>query len=638
MNPTENCLSRGTDSLEDDTAIAFGRLLRGGLLLGGIVALVLAAGCRKPPSPRSDKGDSAVTRSDPWDGAARRLRRETDLITCRTALGILNNELGSQNNTSRPASLSAEAEAAIARLVPLDPADREEIHGGVFSSHDPVYLAECLYLRDAAQNLQVPGLKPEQAADLGFAWVCRQVYLNPWLLPTRTGAIAAAVPPSYVLRRGSGSALERMYVFLALLQQMGLDGCLIGPPGAAEVAAYSAVTKDKKPIPGGPALPFWAVGVRTGNEIRLYDPWRGEAFPATLNEMRSRPESCKAWLEDKGNSSGVTQQDIAAAAVYVAAPVNSLSSRMAMLEEKVKGDLKVRLAVDAAALQAAFPGPKPTFWNPVNDRFAYGRVSRTFLPLELGGSDAGDSQSLAYNKYQSSLLPVTGLANLPAVFGTLVELPPDDRSLVSERLVGNLYATYIQAFFEPPNPREVIQRGDFQRAARDLVEKQDRFRSGRERLRNTRDAAEQIAAWGKNLKQLYEELGRAGLRGDPEEKALARNAAQAAIDNHWRDPAVVLLVDRLSAEVEEAEATYLLALCKHEQAERAQARAEHPPGGEDAARLQQEALDAWAVAISAWGTYESLAEIQRGFPGRAVHTRALIERAEKMASRKGASR
>ena len=33
----------------------------------------------------------------------------------------------------------------------------------------------------------------------------------------------------------------------------------------------------------------------------------------------------------------------------------------------------------------AFPEPKPAFWNPAGDEFAYGRAARTFLPKDQGG-------------------------------------------------------------------------------------------------------------------------------------------------------------------------------------------------------------------------------------------------------------
>src|SRR6185369_7843073 len=101
-------------------------------------------------------------------------------------------DLSRVEKNEKPVGLSNETEEALARVVPLNAGDREEIRGSTFTPHDPVYMAECLYLRDAARSLALPGLKPEQLADLGFAWVCREVLLTPWLTPAQGGSVSAA--------------------------------------------------------------------------------------------------------------------------------------------------------------------------------------------------------------------------------------------------------------------------------------------------------------------------------------------------------------------------------------------------------------------------------------------------------------
>src|SRR5262249_11090194 len=140
-----------------------------------------ASGCRKPPRSHTTEKGQNEAKGDPWEGAAKRLKKETEPLSCKAALSELNRELATHDDVPKPTPLTPEALDALAAVVPLNPADREEIHGSAFSSHDPVYLCDCLYLRDAARTISLPGLKPEQLADLGFAWVCRQVYLNPWL-------------------------------------------------------------------------------------------------------------------------------------------------------------------------------------------------------------------------------------------------------------------------------------------------------------------------------------------------------------------------------------------------------------------------------------------------------------------------
>jgi hypothetical protein len=594
--------------------------------LGSVAALavfvwglsLLSAGCRKPPkSVDPDQGNSGP-KGDPWEVAAKQLQKKTDVTACKSAINELNAGIANTEGVAKPAVLTPEAEAALAALVPLTPEDRDEVRGAghAFTTHDPVYLAECLYLRDAARSLAVSGLAPDQAADLAFAWVCRQVTLSPWPAISSRGILsAAALPPTYILRRGSGSALERMYVFLALLQQIGLDGCLVGPPDAKEVLAYPIpLGPDRVPLPGGPTGPFWAAGVRVGSDVRLYDPWRSQPFPATLAQLKANPDAHKAWFDDKANASGVTAAEAKNAAVYLAVPVNALAPRMATLQEKLKDDVGVRLAVDAAALRASFPDPKPAYWNPPGDRFAYGRTARSFLPLEEGGSDRTErGTARPYDAYFLSQVP-------PLERG----IPPELRE--NKTVVGDVKTRFGQAgqgiyraaFLTPPTPREYLQRGQFQKADAELVEKKDAFGSALRRFQTEPDRERLIRAWGERATQLYKDLG-----VDP--------GAAAAIDDLWRSQAVTLLLERTVSEVGQAETAYLLALCKHEQAERAQARLDRAAGN-GAEQLRKDAADAWAIAVGEWRGYlEQYAPTQDGVPGRVDHAKTLAARAEALA-------
>lgn len=601
---------------------------------GLVVALSLLPGCGKPPPMRQGEQGAAAVKVKPWEAVAKRLRKDSDAAGCKLALASLNTDLQAAPDAPKPATFTPESEAALAALVPLNPQDQAGFRDSSYTAHDPVYLAECLYLGDAARSLEVPplpGQTPDQiatdTADRGFAWVCRNVYVNPWKvrIPGQPGVSQPMppVPPVYVLRRGDGSGLERMYVFLALLQQMGLDGCLIGPPDAKDQpATFPVFSPDKKQIlTGAPRGPFWAVGVRIGNDVRLYDPWRGQAFPVTLNALKANPDSQKAWFEDKANVSGVTAAEAKNATVFLAVPVNSLAPRMATLEQQIKADLGVKLAVDAAALRNAFSDPKPAYWNPPTDGFAYGRISRTFLPVDDGGTDTSPQGGRLLDQYMRSQFPAEVLT-IPA------ELRGNEEA--AERIRALMAGVYLMAFFNPTstNPRERIERGQFQDASRDLVTRQDQFGHGLERLRNSPNAEEEIRKWAAEARDLYNQQGLAAT-------ADARQFAVAAVENHWKQNAqlVQLLIDRVSAELGHAEATLLLAMCKHEQAERVQARLEHATGAE-AEQLKKDAGDAWKAAHGEWQTYAERARVQAGFTGRAAHVQALTARAEKLANQK----
>jgi hypothetical protein len=581
------------------------------------LTLLSVAACSKPPTGSGGEAATGGPKVEPWKATAVKLRKETDATAAKSALGLLSGE-------KLPAT-SDEALAALGKLVPLSEADRAELRPSAFTALDAAYLADCFYLRDAARSLGLSGVPPERQADLAFAWVCRQVYLQPWPRPYGGGYEPTALPPTAVLRRGSGSALERMYVFVALLEQLELDGVLIGGPEAANVQSREGPPLE---YPYLPRLrfqrgPFWAVGVRVGTDVRMYDPWRGTPAPFTLGQLRASPDAHKGWFEAKENGSAATPDDAKKATAFLAVPVSSLSARMAAFEANLKAELGVNCAFelkDLEAKRAAFADPKPAFWNPPADPFAYGRASRAFLPADLGGTDTAPPGVRLYDSYLRDQIPASAFAAPEGL---------DTDGLAFARLRLAAAGALVTAFIEPPNPRERIQRGQFQDAAKDVVEKQDRFTNGLERLRRN-DAAQQIREWVAAVGPLYLDLGRAEtITKNKDEVA----AAQAALDAHWRQPGAQFLVDQASASVGRAEASLLLALCKHEQAERLQARLERAAPAE-LARLKADAATAWKTAVSAWGTYEPMADAHAGFPGRAAHARALAARAAALAEAK----
>lgn len=600
------------------------------LLAGGsfTLALLLTAGCGKSgDARRSDEERTAEKKTDPWEAFARRLRKDRDAASARAAIGQLSGELANRTDAPGPTPLSPEAERAITDAVRLHPGDLQEVKQSAFTNLDAVYLAECFYLADAARSLDAAGVPEARQAELAFAWVCRQVYLSPWLVPApRGGLMGTALPPGYVLRRGYGSGLERAYVFLALLQQLGIDGCLVGPPDAADKPSNAIPTgADGKPLTGSPKGPFWAVGARVGGDVLLFEPWRGERFPGTLAALRANPDPLKPWFDDK--SWGVTPDDVKKATVFLAAPASAMAPRLELMEAKLKADALVRLAINPARLRDRFTAAPPAgpglpaadvrFWNPPEaDRFAYVRALPTFLPLAEGGTDRSDPAASLFQQYGITQVPNT-------VFALPPELTEDEPR---RRLIAAAYTVYRGAFLEPPGPQERVQRGQFQEAIRALAEKEDAFKKGLERLRTDRDAAA-VREWCKRADDLFKNLDRAR-QFDP----ASAPEAGAAVERFLREQGAVaqLIVDRASAEVGLAQASYLYALCRQEMAERRQVRVDRA-GAAGAAPAKEDAAAAWGEARNAWRTYLERSAAHAGFPGRVEHAKALAARVEKLA-------
>ena len=163
----------------------------GAMVLG---LLIFAAGCGRPPTgPRDDK-NQILDKGDPWQAAGKRLRSDTDLVACKSALSSLNNELTNGDKAEKPKALSAQDEDALAAIVPLHSTDRDEIRPAAFTPHDPVYLAECLYLRDAARSLDPARSFPRAAGRSRFR------------LGVPPGLSQSVVNQSWGSHPGSGSA------------------------------------------------------------------------------------------------------------------------------------------------------------------------------------------------------------------------------------------------------------------------------------------------------------------------------------------------------------------------------------------------------------------------------------------------
>ena len=589
-------------------------------LAGGVV------GCSKPPVSMSGTGkERAGAAADPWEPVARLARKEPTPAVARTALSQLTNDLAARPE-SRPPATAPDDLAKLTRLVPLAQNEAAEVAPAGYTGLDAVHLADALYLQAAARSLDPGGLPPPELARLAFDWVCRQVYLQPW---GATAETFVAVPPTAALRRGWGVGLERAYVFLALLQQLGLDGCLVGPPDAAEQPARSGPV-----VAGAPRGPFWAAGVLVGNDILLFDPWAARPVPgpggkgvATLAQVRADPALAK-------DVAGGTAGDAAKAAVALAVPVSALSRRMAVLEEKLKTDVGVRLADDPAALQGRFAGPAggpPRFWHPPGDPFSYGRVAATFTPAAEGGADLSpDPNRGIRSMYTLSLFPQSVLA-----------LPAGLEGEPAERLRQQSVVEYGVAFVAPPGgelgPRERIQRGHFQDANRYLTLQLDTFGRGLDRLREAERAdPDEVRRWVGQANEMYADLRRARfpdrLRDrDPRPDSdpdVAR--AKQAVDDFWRQSSAAVrnVLDRGVAGLGQSEAAFLLALSKHEEAERKGARSGRGgEAGRDAARA------AWAEAAHAWDGFLDR-PAARQLPARLDHAKGLAARAAELAGQK----
>lgn len=611
-----------------------------GLLLvaGGMALTVGCSGCGPGVGPKATGPGGTAPVSDPWPKFAAAVRNNPDPKTARTAVAELTAGLGNAPPADRPTEADPKYVAAVAAALKLTDAEKRFVAGSEYTPLDANHLSECLYLADVAAGLGVTAADPPAVrADAAFRFVLRQVVLAAAVyLPKQT--VLPPLPPSFVLARGSGSGLERAVTFIALCRQLDVDAYLIGPPQAADQPwTYQGTAANRQP-PNGP---FWAVGVRDGDGVRLFDPWRGDGVPGpaaglpiTLTELKAAA-AAHPWVSDK-DKPWVAADVIKESGLYLSPPLPALAPRTARLQEKLKDGVGVQLAVDwPAAVKAAegvAGGAGVWGWNPTTDQFTPVRALGTFLPLEQGGLDPTPPQKpeSMFFQYDYARLPIDRLQRPPVALG--------NRN-AKEALSALAAVSYREAFLTAPSPREMIQRGQYNAAVGHLLKQQQDFSA---LLRGSAADDDALKEWYSNLSGVFNRVTQAQGTAD---EAAARAGVEKFLNSSGR-----LLQRAIGGMIGEAvlgEVAYLLAVAAHEQAEAAEVALRLPPppmnGGPGAAadRAAERPGDQadprtgvkelWAKAANGWKRYAPYADAQEAsFPGRKAAADAMAARAEKL--------
>jgi hypothetical protein len=630
------------------------------LVAVGVVLLVMrGAG---PAGPRGG-GDGAGGRhggQGDLEEARSALVKATDLNTCRSALTQINSALHAGATPPAPSWAPGERDA-VRQLLGLSDDEMGEIDGGDYSLLDAYHLDQCFLFRDAARALGVApgddaGPPPLERARAAFAWAVRQVRprgadelaREARYLPL-FGVPRFHTPPAFALRRGSGNELELALVFLELLRHAGepgeLTGCLVSVP--AERGQRQ----------------LWACGVavagrwyRGGGGLYLFDPRLGLAVPgpggrgvATLAQVRADPTLLKPLAA--GGRLDFTAEQVKDARAHLVCPLSAVAPRLRHLEETLLlPAVRVRLAADvrgdAARLRRA-AGPDTTVeaWQDSSG------LLRRFLPTSEGGVDTATGPGRRW-MFEFLLVP---WEKLPPVFDDEEKFPR--ASLLGQLVLGRFARYFTDSVLgtqaqlageiawpggrdQGPRPRDSMLRGHFGKAAVGLVQELGTFHDRQQRAAREENLVENVDTWVKDeahpafLAYLEAVEAQKGGRGDPQ-KVLEASRRLSAVWNEATAPKILL--DKAAAGPRLAEITWLLALCKHDQAEQAQDRL-------DAARRRgapPDDADADAVA-AAWGDAEfwwrSYLSDCPGAPGKPLARRQLARALAARGDRVGAVR
>ncbi len=597
------------------------------LLLSLLLGLVLLPGCRGavPMKPPEDK--KALEREDPLDQARDAVRHATTAADYRKALDVLNGLLAEQPETLARYQPSAEDRPALQRLLRgtpgldvdkrderalqeilltrrlgLEDDEVREVRADRFSPLDAHHLEYGFLLRDAVRSLKLGERDARAESDKGggrlgqvergFDWVMRQVALR-----EKPGELQ---PPEFALRAGRGTGRERVLIFLALLRQMGLDGCTIVCPGAKAGEEH-----------------YWLAGALVPHadrqDIYLFDPRLGVPLSgpggkgiATLTQLRGGSE-----ILDAKARYDVTPEQAVKAEVSLVLPLSSLSARMRWLEEEVfAAHDRVALALRPAELLERFEkaqGKPVKIWNrrarpgEASPRTPT-RVLRLSLPPEEGGTDKAGQ----YRLHRVSLLPWPPVNQALREMKIPEDLPGEAGENRIRQWVFLLYEKYVLA------PREQILRGRLEEASKQLVRLRTALDAYAAAQPDEADFVAQLARWRERAKQAFLKF--------------RQEKAQRPLDELWSEDTYILgvltlgeeerdqqklrrglpgfVTFRAAGEALRKEVVYLQALRWHEKAELRQAQLGRAVSAKGKQRLHAEADDVWNNAQERWGQYQ----------------------------------
>jgi transglutaminase-like putative cysteine protease len=554
-----------------------------------LAIVAVASGCNSPPAATTARTGGA--QPDPTaelvESIREDLRKSPDPPTSRRLVEQLNSYLPRASAERRPAPLSAEERTVLQRDFALRPEEITQVARSEFTPVDAYYLDETFLLRDIARSLDVDRLNPVARAEAALAWVVRNL--------RGVAASGPAMPVGFVVTRGAGTPLERTYVLLALLSHLGLDAALIG---------------DANSGPDG----VWAVGVLTDGQVYLFDARLGLPLPGpdsgvlTLAQARSLADPFQPLAIDPKLPYDVTADRAKRAEVLVTVPLSALSSRMRLLQEMI-GTETARLTADPVALADRFrkaAAPVRLWCPPAAD--AVPRLLFAFVPAADGGGDNSPPEKLRIRQFLFDLVPFELLPQYLRIGGE-----PGDR-------VRSQFMNRVAVFSDPGQAHDLIVRGQFREATDQLVAAQSR---AKHRPGNPAELAKYAEEWA-NAARRYTAAQSRRERGAGDPAALAQmDVDKQLADQLWqsnRGPQAYL--EYLVAEPLAAQATYLLGLCKHEEAER---KRDQP----DAAR------PAWATAQQWWRSFLSGYPSSPWAPAARRNLASALERGGQTAAARG---
>jgi hypothetical protein len=528
--------------------------------------------------------------------------------SARDAVENLNDYLKALGPEKPDLHLKAPERARCKTQFGLGDNDLAELDSPVFTLLDAYYLEFCFELADVARSLDLQGLSTLQRARLAFDWVVRQVSLKERDRQINFSTVPdTLLPPQFVLQLGQGTAKERALLFLALLQQLDIDGGMLAyPAGEGQWDYWIPVVfvphkikdrKDQKPAPG-----VYLFDTRLG--IPLPDP-QG-AGPVRLDQVLRDPAAVRALFPRGLRERGVPEE-IGQLEIHLACPLSALAPRMRFMQRKLLTTARVNLALDSREFlrRCRKAAPVPVrFWSQAGQTNNPARVLSAFV-MPSRGNLAARLQGLKGRQVAVGVYLKDFPATLdPSLYPLLVnQIDP----VVTNMMVAHtaLVRGQVDKAFAP-----LAKTGEHLRNQREFYLAEAKNEQEEKDLdRRFDEWASKMTEAQSQVKQIEEELKEAGQDNFETREKLDR--ARKALETLWKknDSLVQALLYRSLAGPLGKESAYLLCLCNQEKAERVQTLLDRLLSSSGRDRAADKALgsarldahQAWDNAADRWG-------------------------------------
>lgn len=553
------------------------------------------SGCSKPApvaAPQKTAQNTIESELETVRDSFNRPHPDADFL--RNSLNQLNGIFNAEPQR-RPAPLPPEEVAFLNDRLKLSEGQVKEINAPEFAPIDAHILDQALLFRDVARTLELSKQPPLVKATVALDWVSRHVRLE-----ERNGP---PDPPDRVVLRARGTALERIYVYSALLQQLDVEAYCVGDEAAANDANR-----------------LWGVGVMNGDQVALFDPRFGLALPGTLVELQTDTKPLESLV---ALGYDVTPQMLKDARFYPSWPINCFAPRWKTVESMIR-DHDLHIQIDVNRLMKTANKHRLGIWS-ANTPGSPIRVLAEFLPTEDGGLDrapAGPRRRLAL--FQAETIP---WPNMPREFFDLqgplgaqlrlafveiawrdqqpgiaeivrqkkrfaqnrreLELQEKRKELPTQQLIEDVFidiqASRRSGDEQGPTLMELLLRGQNAEATETMVELTSDLTKMRQQALAPADAQE----WLKKAQTAFVDLLKAQRTNDG--AALQELQTRFVTLGREAKPAVDI-VQQSAAGPMLARLMYLIALSKHDQAD---------------VNSRQNPKTDWKTAIHAWNTFLS---------------------------------